>query len=60
MNEKQIKNISDLEKKLTQDFKNKLTNFKNFRKKDLMIMYNTFSKLLEYNKKMISEIIIED
>ena len=56
MNDIEVKDFGELEQKLIQDFKKGLNDFKTFRKKKLLEMYNVFSKILEYERKFIPEL----
>jgi len=56
MNDEEIKDFGELEQKLIQGFKKGLSNFKSFRKKNLLEMYNMFSKIIEYEKKFIPDL----
>jgi hypothetical protein len=53
MDEIELKDFSELEQKLIQGFKRGLSNFKNFKKKDLLEMSNIFNKIIEYERKFI-------
>ena len=44
----ELKDFSELEQKLVQSFKRGLSDFKHFRKKNLMEMYNLFNKIVDY------------
>jgi len=56
MNEEEIKDFGELEQKLIQSFKKGLNDFKTFRKKNLLEMYNIFTKVLDYERKFIPEL----
>ena len=56
MNDIEVKDFGELEQKLIQSFKKGLSDFKTFRKKNLLEMYNMFSKILEYERKFIPEL----
>ena len=56
MNDEEIQDFGELEQKLIQGFKKGLSNFKSFRKKNLLEMYNMFSKIIEYEKKFIPDL----